>query len=201
MKSKDTHDTEATPAAEASPAKSITLGRRAVFAGIGAGAVVALVALVAASLWYQGHQELTRLNAEIDIERAKTVALETQFDNLGSAYARLVSEKRCEVIDGLADCLAAGLARPERFAEADKAELVARGLATPRHALITAPVVAEAAVAANLNNTDHELNTRLPTRPPSGRIKEDVMRQELSKIPGIALETAGPRKPPKNEKQ
>jgi hypothetical protein len=198
MKSKDKHDAEAAPASEPNPAKSLTHGRRVAFVCSGT-FIVGLFVLSA--FWFQSHQKISSLSGEIDIERAKVAALQSKFDDLGTAYARLVAEKRCEVIDGLDDCLAAGLARPERFAESDKAVLIERAVTTPRHAqLIAVPTITNGAGTSVAENDEHAVATPLRAiRPASGRIKEDLMREELSKIPGIAMEKTGPRKPPSTE--
>lgn len=61
-------------------------------------------------------RQISRLQKEIAFLTAELLRVRTD-------YAQLVAERRCEVIDGMDDCLAAGLTRPERFRESD-AELL-----------------------------------------------------------------------------
>ena len=60
----------------------------------------------------QRERTITRLKNE-------NTSLKQEVERVRTDYAALVAERRCEVIDGLDDCLAAGLQRPERFRESD----------------------------------------------------------------------------------
>lgn len=61
-------------------------------------------------------RQISRLTQEIE-------ALKEELARVRRDYAQMVAERRCEAIDGLDDCLAAGLTRPERFHESDAALL------------------------------------------------------------------------------
>lgn len=67
--------------------------------------------------------ELNRDERKIERLTEENTFLRGELNRVTKDYELLVAEKRCEVIDGMDDCLAAGLKRPERFRESD-AELI-----------------------------------------------------------------------------
>lgn len=67
--------------------------------------------------------EISKRDRQISRLKKEIAFLTTELLRVRTDYARLLAERRCEVIDGMDDCLAAGLERPERFRDTD-AELV-----------------------------------------------------------------------------
>lgn len=70
--------------------------------------------------------EIAKRERKIEALTEENGQLKRELHDLRDDYARMVAERRCEVIDGMDDCLAAGLPRPERFRESDAALLRAR---------------------------------------------------------------------------
>lgn len=70
--------------------------------------------------------EITKRERKIETLTEENTQLKQELHDLRDDYARMVAERRCEVIDGMDDCLAAGLTRPDRFRESDAALVKAR---------------------------------------------------------------------------
>ncbi len=68
-------------------------------------------------------RDLAKKDRQISSLKSELESLTRELEQVRRDYAALIAERRCEVIDGMDDCLAAGLQRPERFRETDR-ELV-----------------------------------------------------------------------------
>jgi hypothetical protein len=182
-----------------SRAGPIVIQKKAFFtwlaAAAGAASLLTLTGIIAAGRFHS-QAEISRLETTIGKLADEKQAALKQLDELrNSHYAQVIAERRCEVIDGLEDCLKAGLKRPERFAEIDRQFLEAKrapaakppvqgttttagttaGTAarTPAKTVRSEPVAKEVTVAA----------------PPGNRkLTLDEFAKEISKIPGIAVD-------------
>lgn len=105
-------------------------------------------------------RQISRLTQEIE-------TLKEELSRVRRDYAKLIAERRCEAIDGLDDCLAAGMTRPERFRESD-AELLRQR---------------EAEMAAKAKQQAAE--TRPASPPPSEGGGMKGLVEFLKSIPGV----------------
>ena len=185
-------------------ASSITVARKVLIAWLSAAAAVASL-VTATAMHFRTQGELARVeNAN---SQEKQAALK-QYDELRESYAKMVAERRCEVIDGLDDCLAAGLTRPERFSATDRQLLEARRAAElkPPGQQENTPVANATASTEVKPETKPETknkaeakteqgvsNTRESTPPPAaatGKMGMGEFVQELKTIPGVAVEAS-----------
>lgn len=186
-------------------ASSITVAKKVLIAWLSAAAAAASLA-TATAMHFRTQGALARM--ETANSQEKQAALK-QYDELRESYARMVAERRCEVIDGLDDCLAAGLTRPARFSATDRQLLDARRAAEPQHpGGETAPIAKPAANAEAKTETKAETKAEVKTETkaeqgestpkesaplPSaanGKIGMGEFVQELKKIPGVAIEAS-----------
>lgn len=93
-------------------------------------AVVVVASIVVAALVVQrptpeaaAAYEIGKRDRQIARLNKENAVLKEELRRVRGDYAVMIAERRCEAIDGMDDCLAAGLLRPERFRETD-AELV-----------------------------------------------------------------------------
>jgi hypothetical protein len=68
-------------------------------------------------------RDIAKKDRQISSLKSELESLTRELEQVRRDYAALIADRRCEVIDGMDDCLAAGLQRPERFRETDR-ELV-----------------------------------------------------------------------------
>lgn len=173
--------------------KTVTI-RRVVAAISLAGAAISAGLISAGVVYFLSHLQMRRLEGEIAQEKTNTIVLKKQYDDLLVSYGQMVAAQRCEVIDGLDDCVAAGMARPARFAESDRTLIEGRkAQAINRFNLGKEATGTLTSSGANMPPRS-DANSRKLNAPPiakSGRISESVMLQELTNIPGITLENKG----------
>lgn len=185
-----------------SPASPIVIQRKAFFiwlaATAGAASLLTLTTVIATGRFH-GQEEISRLEKAVaTLAGEKQVAVK-QLDELrNSHYAQVIAERRCEVIDGLEDCLRAGLKRPERFAESDRQFLEAK-----RAPAAKSPVQGNAANAATAartptktarsESTVREITADSPPGP--RKLTLDEFAKELGKIPGVAVDGNIPESP------
>ncbi|MCX7146941.1 MAG: hypothetical protein NT042_12240 [Sulfuritalea sp.] len=178
-----------------SRAGPIVIQKKAFFTWLAAAAGVAsaltLIAIVSAGRFHS-QEEISRLETVIGKLTDEKQAALKQLDELRSShYAQVIAERRCEVIDGLEDCLKAGLKRPERFAEIDRQFLEAK-----RPPAAKPPVQGTATTAGTAARTPAKIVRSESTAkevavaaPPGNRkLTLDEFAKEISKIPGIAVE-------------
>lgn len=175
-------------------------------AAAGAASLLTVSAIVATGRFH-GQEEISRLEKAIATLTEEKQATLKQLDELrNSHYAQVIAERRCEVIDGLEDCLKAGLKRPERFAEIDRQFLEAK-----RAPAAKPPVQGNTTTAGTVARTPtrtarSEPATREPAAasPPGDRkLTLDEFAKEISRIPGIAVDgnvSEGPAPPPPDRK-
>ncbi len=109
---------------------------------------------------------------------ALTRELETltaELERVRRDYALLVAERRCEIIDGMDDCLAAGLQRPERFRESDLQRVRQREAEVARK---EAQKMAESAAQDKVK----------PANPASEKTMMESMVNLLKSIPGVKID-------------
>lgn len=176
-----------------SPATPMTIQRKAfviwLAATAAAGALLTVMVMIASG-HFHSRDELARLEKTIGKLTAEKQAALKQLDELrNSHYAQAIAERRCEVIDGLEDCLRAGLKRPERFAEIDRQFLEARRApASKPEELGQAPSGRPATKTARAESGPRT-PAPTPAAPSAGRkMSLDEFTQELSKIPGVAVD-------------
>jgi hypothetical protein len=176
---------------EQSRAAPIVIQRKAFVIWLAATAIAGAL-LAATAMIVTGHshsrEEIARLEASIGkLSEEKQTAV-MQLDELrGSHYAQVIAERRCEVIDGLEDCLKAGLKRPERFAEIDRQFLEARRAPASKPAEQGQP--ASGRTATTTARAESAPRTPAPAAPSAGRkMSLDEFAQELGKIPGVAVD-------------
>lgn len=155
------------------PSDSVTVPRKFLLGWLLAAAALGSV-LTAAGVMVIMHmlaqEEVSHLEKAVAQLTKEKLAASRQYDELSKAHARILAERRCEASDGLDDCLAAGLARPERFAEADRQVLESRRAAK------SATVAAENPSAAKTAAGTTE------------KISIGEFVQALQKIPGVAID-------------
>jgi len=160
-------------------------------AAAGAAAMLTLIAIVGAGRFHS-QEEISRLEKTIgQLTDEKQVALK-QLDALrNSHYAQVIAERRCEVIDGMEDCLKAGLKRPERFAEIDRQFLEAKRAPAAKPQVQVNTATAGTAARALTKPARSESTTReVAVASPTGnrKLTLDEFAKEISKIPGIAID-------------
>ena len=178
-----------------SRAGPIVIQKKAFFtwlaAAAGVASVLTLIAIVSAGRFHS-QEEISRLEAIIrKLADEKQAALK-QLDELrNSHYAQVIAERRCEVIDGLEDCLKAGLKRPERFAEIDRQFLEAkRALAAkpPLQGTTTTAGTAARTPAKTVRSEPVAKEVTVAAPPGNRKLTLDEFAKEISKIPGIAVD-------------
>lgn len=157
----------------------------------GAASLLTVTAIIAAGRFH-GQEEISRLEEAVaSLTDEKQIALKQLADLRNSHYAQVIAERRCEVIDGLEDCLKAGLKRPERFAEIDRQFLEAKRppaakAAEPRK---TANAGSEVKPATKTARSEPAAREPAADSPPGTRkLTLDEFAKELGKIPGIAVD-------------
>lgn len=181
--------------AEQSRPGPIVVQRKAAFiwlaATAGAASLLTVAAIVGAGRFHS-QEEISRLEATVGkLNEEKQLAVK-QLDELRrSHYAQVIAERRCEVIDGLEDCLKAGLKRPERFAESDRQFLEAKRApqAKPDEQAKTASAATTGNPPTRSARAEPAASARVPDSPPTTRkLTLDEFAQELGKIPGVAVD-------------
>ncbi len=112
---------------------------------------------------------------QINTLKRELETLTVELERVRRDYALLVAERRCEIIDGMDDCLASGLQRPERFRESDL-ELVRQRQAEA--ARKEAQKMAEAAAQ----------NSAKPANAGQGKTMMESMVNLLKSIPGVKID-------------
>ena len=157
----------------------------------GAASLLTLTAIIAVGRFH-GQEEISRLEKAVATLADEKQAALKQLDELrNSHYAQVIAERRCEVIDGLEDCLKAGLKRPERFAEIDRQFLEAKRAPAakapePGRTATARTEVKPATKAARSESAAKEIATDSP--PGTRKLTLDEFAKELGKIPGIAVD-------------
>jgi hypothetical protein len=121
-------------------------------------------------------RDLDKKDRQISSLKSELESLTRELEQVRRDYAALIAERRCEVIDGMDDCLAAGLQRPERFRDTDR-ELVRQREAD------RAKREAQQAVASR--------NAGTKPAPADAAKEESMMRSVvnlLKSIPGVKLD-------------
>ena len=113
-------------------------------------------------------RQITSLKRELE-------TLTAELERVRRDYSLLVAERRCEIIDGMDDCLAAGLQRPARFRESDL-ELVSR-----RQAEVARKE------AQNMAETAAQ-NTAKPANAGQDKTMMESMVNLLKSIPGVKID-------------
>lgn len=179
-------------------------------------AAAAAAAVVATAGYVIGHVEVSRLQkAVLQLETEKAVVTK-QYEDLRVSYSQTISMQRCEVIDGLDDCLAAGLKRPPRFAESDRQILDARrALELQRLAEeaarapkpeTAAPVTAAAPEAKAEAKPEPKSETKPEGAPdarssaPKKKLSMSEFLDEIKKIPGVGIEPGQQERPSGDKK-
>ena len=178
-----------------SRAGPIVIQKKAFFTWLAAAAVAAslltLTGIIAAGRFHSP-EEISRLETTIGKLTDEKQATLKQLDELRSShYAQVIAERRCEVIDGLEDCLKAGLKRPERFAEIDRQFLEAKRApaAKPPVQGTTTTAGTVARTPAKIVRSESAAKEVTAAAPPGNRkLTLDEFAKEISKIPGIAVE-------------
>lgn len=176
-------------------ARPIIMQRKALILWLIAASATASLLTVTAIIGagrFHSQEEISRLEKTIGkLAEEKQSALKQLNDLRNSHYAQTIAERRCEVIDGLEDCLRAGLKRPERFAESDRQLLEARrtAAAKPMEPDRTATADAAARTPIKTARIEPPARERTPATPPTTRkLTLDEFAQELGKIPGVAVD-------------
>lgn len=177
---------------EHAPAGPISVPRKTLALWLAAAAAGGSLLGVAAMM-LSGHAhsqaEISLLETSIAKLGEENKAIQKQHNDVRAAYARMIAERRCEVIDGLDDCLAAGLRRPERFAASDRQLLEARRPPEPpptEPAKVENSAPAEAAAGGAAQAA--------PAAVPARKLSLGEFAAELNKIPGVAVEGGAPGK-------
>lgn len=184
-------------ALEASGADAVSIKRKVLIAWIATAAVAA--ATVAATAGYLvGHGEVSRLQHAVSQSESEKAAAKKQFEDLRLAYSQMIALQRCDVIDGLDDCLAAGLTRPPRFADSD------RDLIEARRAQGLQRRAEENARKPQAENTRQEIKPETATEAKPDTAKPDIRQSaadrskklslgefmvEIKKIPGVGIDS------------
>lgn len=178
-----------------SPASPIVIQKKAfvlwLAATAGAASLLTVTAIIAAGRFH-GQEEISRLEKSVaTLTGEKQVALK-QLDELrNSHYAQVIAERRCEVIDGLEDCLKAGLKRPERFAEIDRQFLEVKRAPAAKSPVLNNTATAGTAARTPTKTAPSESTTRevaVASPPGNRKLTLGEFAQELSKIPGVAVD-------------
>lgn len=173
-------------------------------------AAAAVAALIGTTGYVIGHVEVSRLQKTVhQLETEKAAALK-QYEDLRVSYSQTISMQRCEVIDGLDDCLAAGLKRPPRFAESDRQLLEARrALELQRLAEeaarapkpeVPVPVAAAPELKAE-SKPEAKAETKAEGMPearpsaPKKKLSMSEFLEEIKKIPGVGIEPGQQERP------
>jgi hypothetical protein len=180
---------------------AITIQRKMLIAGTAALVLVVsvLTAVIVIVAWsFSAHDEVPALEKTVaKLTKEKQVA-QKRYDDLLLAHSKLIAERRCEAPDGLDDCLAAGLTRPEQFAEADRQTLEARAVMLQPHSLRKNRRMAGTEAVAETAARPAEASPGEPARAPSaanGKVSLGEFVEELRKIPGVAVDGGQPVKP------
>ena len=157
-----------------------------------AGSLITAIAMIVTG-HFHSQEEISRLEKALGkLTDEKRIAVKQLEELRDSHYAQVIAERRCEVIDGLEDCLKAGLKRPPRFAETDRQYLEAKRNAESKHAeqgtSATTAVKTRQAQAAG-----SELARPAPAA--TGKMSLDEFAQALGKIPGVAIDGSAADKP------
>lgn len=157
----------------------------------GGAALLTVTAIIGAGRFHS-QEEISRLESTIGKLNEEKQLVVKQLDELRrSHYAQVIAERRCEVIDGMEDCLKAGLKRPERFAESDRQFLEAKRApaAKPAEQGKTASAATTGNASARTARAEPAARERAPDSPPTTRkLTLDEFAQELGKIPGVAVD-------------
>jgi hypothetical protein len=179
----------------AEPASPIVIQKKAFIIWLAATAGVASVLTVTAVIAmgrFHGQAEISSLEKTIGtLTSEKQLALKQLDDLRNSHYAQVIAERRCEVIDGLEDCLKAGLKRPERFAEIDRQFLEAKrtpAAKPPAQGMAEAAGTAARTPTRTARSEPAARATAADSPPGNRKLTLDEFAKELGKIPGIAVD-------------
>lgn len=180
-------------------ASSLSVKRNALIGWISAAAVAA-AAIAGTTVYLVKQAEVSHLREAIHQLKTEKSAAIKQYEDLRLSYSQTIAMQRCEVIDGLDDCLAAGLKRPLRFADAD------RQLTEARRAQELQRIAAENALAIKPENTKPETkpeparDARQSAPAPSGKLGMAEFLDELKKIPGVGVDPVQNERPVADKK-
>ena len=146
------------PAADPKPAegKFSTTNIGAIAAAVLVVVGIGLAILIPRSPDEAAAYEINKRERKIEKLSEENAQLKQELHDLRDDYARMVAERRCEVIDGMDDCLEAGLTRPERFRESDAALVRAREAEKARMAAEAARTPPQGAAAGPAAARDEE---------------------------------------------
>ena len=161
--------------------RAISIRRNVLLAWIAAAAALA-AAIGGMTAYLAGHSEVSRLQAAIRKLEGEKGVMQRQYDDLRRSYGQMIAKERCEVIDGMDDCLAAGLTRPQRFADAD------RQLVEARHAKELQRAAEEAVLEAKKARPVRKADNKQPAQSSSGKISLGEFLEEIKKIPGVGVD-------------
>lgn len=208
-------DKQAAEAADPAATDSPWARRKLLAIRLAAG--VAAAAVVGTTGYMIGHGEVSRLQKAVLQLETEKAAVAKQYEELRVSYSQTISMQRCEVIDGLDDCLAAGLKRPPRFAESDRQILEARRVAELQRlaeeaARAPKPEAAVPATAGAAPDVKAEAKSEVKAETkaegasegkPSASKKKLSMSEfleEIKKIPGVGIEPGQQERPGADKK-
>lgn len=164
----------------------LVIRKKIAIIGLAAATLVIILSSAVAmgiSGYLRGREDIARLEKTIVKLTEEKAALQKKFDALNSTTnVQMIAERRCEVIDGLEDCLAAGLKRPPRFAESDRQYLETRRAALEKSAKSGSAAAPTGAAGASAGAAS-------PAAPAPGKLSIGEFTEELRKIPGVAVES------------
>lgn len=194
---------------EPAGAPSIAVKRNMLIASIAAAAVAA-VAGTAAYLVKQS--EVTHLRAAIAQLKTDKAAALKQYEDMRLSYSQTIAMQRCEVIDGHDDCIAAGLKRPPRFAEADRQLAEARRAEEVRriaeeNARRAKPETAKPETQAEgkaenapKDKAENPRDAGQSAPAPARKLSLGEFVGEISKIPGVGIDPIQKERPAADRK-
>lgn len=193
------------------PAGPVSVQRKTLALWLAAAAAGgSLLGVVAMMVTGNSHSqaEISLLQTSIAKLGEESKAVQKQHNEVRAAYARMIAEQRCEVIDGLDDCLAAGLRRPERFAASDRQLLEARRPPEPpppdpAKTESSAPATNTAQAEPATKGSTQPAPSATPSAAASRKLSLGEFAEELNKIPGVAVEgtTSGKAEAPADGKK
>lgn len=177
---------------EQAPPEPVVVQRKTLILWLGAAALAGSLVAATATLLaaqFQGRKAISALEKTIErLTEEKRSALQQLEDLRNSHYAQVIAERRCEVIDGLEDCLKAGLKRPPRFAETDRQYLEARRTEGSKREKPAGAAGAPAAASAGTEQGS-------PAPRAAGKMSLDEFAHALGRIPGVAVDGSAAERP------
>lgn len=197
----DGGDQTGDPSGEPFRPSAITVQRKMLIIGavvltLVASLLTAVIVIVVGN--FSAHDEVSTLEKSVAKLTKEKQATQKRYDDLLLTHSKLLAQRRCDLPDGLDDCLAAGLTRPEQFAEADRQTLEARGVMLQPHSLRKNRRMAGTEAVVETAARPAEASPGEPARAPSaatGKVSLGEFVEVLKKIPGVAVEGSEPVKP------